>query len=228
MILPSGVSVLDRLLGGGLKSGLLTHVYGEAASGKTTLALQFASAAVRLDYQVTYINSEGESPLERYQQISGIDIQHIDPKIKFMAPRAFKEQGEIFEDLELYTREKTRLVIIDTFTRLYRTVLENKRASYAAHRELNRQTGILKGFARNRDAIVLVLNQVRASMKYSNEIEPVAENILDYWSDYVLRINVGRKQGERILRLVRPESNPPRCVLYQTSRGLAIKPEEKE
>ena len=63
MILPSGVSVLDRLLNGGLSTGRFTHVYGEAASGKTTIALQFVSAACRIGVGTVYVNSVQDSRL---------------------------------------------------------------------------------------------------------------------------------------------------------------------
>jgi RecA/RadA recombinase len=228
LILPSGVSALDRVLNGGLSTGLFIHFYGEAAAGKTTVALQFASAAYRIGARTIYINSESASPIERLEQISGKEFEHIKDKMMILSPKDFEEQSALIDDIELYAHEETRLVVIDTLTRLYRSVLDDRDTNYLNHRELNRQAGVLKGLARERDVAVLVLNQVRGSMDRTEGFEPVASNILDYWSDYVLKMRVGKGTGERILKRLRPESEPSMCRLFLTERGLALEPDLKE
>ncbi|MFX1261968.1 MAG: ATPase domain-containing protein [Promethearchaeota archaeon] len=225
LILPSGVSVLDRILNGGLSTGLFIHFYGEAASGKTTVALQFASAADRIGARTIYINSESASPIERLEQISGKEFEHIKDKMMILSPKDFEEQSALIDDIELYAHDETRLVVIDTLTRLYRSVLDDRDTNYLNHRELNRQAGVLKGLARERDVAVLVLNQVRGSMDGTEGFEPVASNILDYWSDYILKMRVGKRTGERILKRLRPESEPSMCRLFLTERGLALEPD---
>ncbi len=220
LILPSGVSLLDRLIGGGVSTGLFTHVYGEAASGKSTIALQFVSAACRIGVGTVYVNTEPASPVERLEQISGKKYAELKDRIQVLIPNDFGEQAAIFDDLELFAKEGTKLVVVDTLTRLYRAVLDDRDANYANHRELNRQAGILKGLAGQKDMAVLVLNQVRSRVNGIVDIEPVAKNILDYWADYVLRVSLGRTTGERILIRARPEGDPSKCVLYMTERGL--------
>ena len=220
MILPSGVSFLDRLFSGGVSTGLITHIYGEAASGKSTLALQFVSAACRLGISTVYINTEATSPVQRLEQISGKDFSELEQNLRILVPKDFAEQASLIDDIELYAREDTKLIVLDTLTKLYRTVLDDKKTNYANHRELNRQAGILKSLAKHRDMSVLVLNQVRSRMDGIIDIEPVAKNILDYWADYVLRMNIGRSTGERILLRTRPEGEPSKAVLYLTDRGL--------
>ncbi|NHI83366.1 MAG: hypothetical protein EAX81_03590 [Candidatus Thorarchaeota archaeon] len=220
LILPSGVSLLDRLFGGGLPTGQLIHIYGEAASGKTTVALQFAGSACRMDIDTVYINTEAASPVERLEQVSGQSYDELKEKFRILVPRSFQEQAALIDDVELYAKEGTRLVVIDTLTRLYRSVLDDQKTNYSNHRELNRQTGILKGLSQQKDIAVVVLNQVRSRIDGVVDIEPVAENILDYWADYVLRINIGRATGERVLIRTRPGGEPKKCVLYITERGL--------
>ena len=227
MILPSGVSAIDRLLNGGLSTGLLTHIFGEAAGGKTTIALQFLKAACRLGVHTVYINSEGSSPIERLEQIVGKEFNAINDMVTIIVPKTFKEQGTVIDDIELYARKGTRLVIIDTLTRLYRSVLEDKKTNYSAHRELNRQIGVLKGLAKHQNIGVFVLNQVRASMDSSNDIEPVAKNIMDYWSDYVLKLRLKQRVKERILERIVPEGDYSDCILYMTQKGLVTEKEEK-
>ncbi|UCE09980.1 MAG: AAA family ATPase [Candidatus Thorarchaeota archaeon] len=227
LILPSGVSSLDRILNGGLSTGHLTHVFGSASAGKTTLALQFVAGACRLGIRVAYINSETTSPLERLSQITEKEFTELEDTVRILSPKTFEEQGAVINDLELYAREETQLIVVDTLTRLYRTVLEDKTANYAAHRELNMQAGILKGLARQKDMAVLVLNQVRGSLEETKGFVPVAHNILDYWADYAIRMTRGTRKGERHLERLLPEDGFSQTV-FITERGFSLteKPQE--
>ena len=228
LILPSGVSLVDRVLNGGLHTGLFIHVFGKAASGKTTLALQFVNAACRLGHRTIYVNSENTSPIERLEQITCKDFSEVQNLVKLFGPRSFSEQGALIDDLELYAQEGTILVVVDTLTKLYRLVLEDKKTSYEAHRELNTQAGSLKGLARQKDMIVLVLNQVRGSFETAAGFEPVAKNILDYWSDYEIRMHIGKRVGERMLERTRPEGEYSKSTVYLTSSGLSSDNDMKE
>ena len=229
LILPSGVSLVDRIFNGGVNTGLFTHVYGDAAAGKTTLAIQFVANAHRLDLGTIYVNSEGTSPVRRLEQITGRVFSDIEDIVKILAPKGFSEQGVLIDDLELYLRENTKLIIIDTLTRFYRLELEDKKTNYANHRELNRQAGVLKGLARNHDVAVVVLNQVRAKLKGTEDFEPVARNIMDYWSDYIIKLRVAKGTGERIIRRISPEGEFSDGRLYLVNSGFSSeKPIEKE
>jgi RecA/RadA recombinase len=229
LILPSGVKLLDRILNGGLYTGLFSHVYGEAASGKTTLALQFVTSGYKLDIGTIYVNSENTSPVRRLEQMIGLPFGNIEKIVKILAPKGFSEQGVLIDDLELYLRENTKLVIIDTLTKYYRLELEDKKTNYARHRELNRQAGVLKGLARNNEVAVLVLNQVRSQLKGVDDFEPVAKNILDYWSDYTIKLRVAQGIGERVIKRVTPEGTFSDGRLFLIESGFSSeKPIEKE
>ena len=107
-------------------------------------------------------------------------------------------------------------------TKLYRLSLEDKKTNYVVHRELNRQAGLLKGLAFHNEIPVLVLNQVRATIGYKQGFEPVAKNILDYWSDYEIRMRIGKTSGERVLERTRPKDEGVQLQkMYLTSSGLA-------
>ena len=124
MILPSGVSSIDLLFNGGIPTGRFTHLFGEAGSGKTTLALQFVFAAFKLGVPTVYVNSESATPIERLEQVAEKSFNKMESLVTLVAPKTFEEQSTLIDDLELYAREGTRLVVVDTLTRLYRTVLE--------------------------------------------------------------------------------------------------------
>jgi len=222
LILPSGISLLDRIMNGGLNTGIFTHVYGEAAAGKTTFGLQFVRAMCRQGIGTIYINSEATSPVERLEQMTSKSFNDLETLVKIFLPNGFSEQGVLIDDLELYIRDDMRLIVIDTLTKHYRLALEDKKTNYANHRELNRQAGVLKGLAKQRDVAVLVLNQVTSKMRGSDDFEPVAGNILDYWSDYLIKMNVGRSPGERLLRRILPEGDRSEGRLFLTESGFSV------
>jgi len=222
LILPSGVSLLDRIMNGGLNTGILTHVYGEAAAGKTTFGLQFVKAMCRQGNGTIYINSETTTPVERLEQMTGKPFTDLESLVKIFLPKGFSEQGVLIDDLDLYIRDDMQLIVIDTLTKHYRLALEDKKTNYANHRELNRQIGVLKGLARQRDIAVLVLNQVTSKMKGTVDFEPVAGNILEYWSDYVIKMNVGKLPGERLLRRIIPEGDRSEGRLFLTETGFSV------
>ena len=67
---------VDDLLAGGIEQGTVTLVYGEAGSGKTSLALQLSREAIKnsSDSVVLFVDTEGLS-LERMEQIFGkVDV----------------------------------------------------------------------------------------------------------------------------------------------------------
>ena len=87
----------------------------------------------------------------------------------------------------------------------------------------------MKGLARNHETAVLVLNQVRARLEGTGDFEPVARNILEYWSDYTVKMRVARGTGERIIRRVVPEGEFSDGRLYLIDRGFSTeRPDEKE
>jgi len=200
---------------GGLNTGVFTHVYGEAAAGKTTFGLQFVRSMCRQEWGTIYINSEATSPVERLEQMTGRSFDDLNSLVKIFLPKGFSEQGALIDDLDLYAREDTRLVVVDTLTKHYRLALEDKKTNYANHRELNRR------LAKQRDIAVLVLNQVTSRPQSSDDFEPVARNILDYWSDYVIKLNVGRKSGERIMRKILPEEGKSEGRVFLTEAGFS-------
>ena len=81
-----------------------------------------------------------------------------------------------------------------------------------------------KGLATNKDIAVVVLNQVTSRMKRNVDFEPVAGNILDYWSDYVIKMNIGKGSGERIVRRLVPEGDTIEGRLFLTESGFSIEP----
>ena len=63
---------VDKLLAGGIEQGTVTLAYGEAGTGKTSMALQLSREAIKTypDHVVLFVDTEGLS-IERMTQIFG-------------------------------------------------------------------------------------------------------------------------------------------------------------
>jgi hypothetical protein len=87
---------------------------------------------------------------------------------------------------------------------------------------LNRQAGFLKGIAKQTDIAVLILNQVRGSFEKGYGFEPVAKNILDYWSDIEFQVRVGKQPGARIFDKIRPRASDQTVqIMHLTNEGFS-------
>jgi circadian clock protein KaiC len=117
--LSSGVPALDRLTGGGLERGTSTLLMGPAGSGKTSLALQYAVAAIeRGHYASLFLFEEGMRSLldrarafgwdlERHCRSGRLHLQQVDP--------AELSPGEFAHTVRREVEEKgARVVAIDS------------------------------------------------------------------------------------------------------------------
>ncbi len=110
--LSSGVSELDRLLGGGISTGTVTFLSGPTGSGKTTTGLHFISEAASNDSRsVLYSFEEGGKTMLNRAAAVGIPIEEM------------IDEGMLVID-EIGPDE----ISIDEFTHRLRTEVEKKGA----------------------------------------------------------------------------------------------------
>ena len=211
-IIPTGCGALDELLEGGLLADGVSLVYGEAETGKTSLAIQCTVNCARMDYKVIFIDSDGTFTPKRLSQIAYYDSEAISPRIILMKPTSFKEQALVADHLDEYITEKVGLIVVDTVTSLYRAELGGERKeTFALNRELNRQIACLAQIAKTRKIATLVTGQVRSILaQESVSVEPVATRVLKFWSDTVL--NLKHSGQTRVVRAVL-EKHPERKKL---------------
>ena len=115
----SGVTALDRLLGGGLDRGTSTLLLGPAGSGKSTIAFQYAAAAAeRGDHAAIFAFDERRQTLVGRAQALGMSfrqgrghgeimIREIDPSELSPGEFAAMVRGTVQDD-------DARVVIIDS------------------------------------------------------------------------------------------------------------------
>jgi circadian clock protein KaiC len=123
--LPSGVSKLDDILGGGWPEYSFNIILGEVGAGKTTLAHQFMFANASAERPAIYFTLLGEPTLKmlRYQQqFSFFDMAKVNDVIHFVnltEEVLTNDLSRIFEAIVAKVEELApRIVIVDSFRTL--------------------------------------------------------------------------------------------------------------
>jgi RecA/RadA recombinase len=75
-IIPTGISAVDAAIGGGVKRGGHTIIYGQYSSGKTALALHLIANGQKQQLNVCYVNTEKPIEPERFK-FFGIDLDNL-------------------------------------------------------------------------------------------------------------------------------------------------------
>ncbi len=115
----SGVMALDALMGGGVDRGTATLLIGPPGSGKSTVALQYASAAAqRGDHAVMFVFEESRAVLLSRAEGLGIDVVQgrgggqIDVR---QIDTALTSPGEFAHHVQVAVeRDGARIVVIDS------------------------------------------------------------------------------------------------------------------
>lgn len=104
------------------------------------------------------------------------------------------------------------LLIFDTFTSLYRSLnVRNKREVVLHNKKLNQLTAILKNYILKSKKRAVLTSRLKVS-SFNEELidEPVASNILTYWSDNIisiLKLDVPLQRKIVLLKIHGRESN---------------------
>lgn len=187
---PTGCKTIDGMLEGGIPSREVSLVYGEAETGKTTLAIQCAVNCARQNYKTLFVDCDGTFSARRLSQIASRDFQNIAELIILMKPKNFSEQTTIIDQLTEYINDSFGLVVIDTLTSLYRAeIAEHPKKTFELNREMNRQMACLAQIAKTQKTIVLTTSQVRTFFdKTLVSVEPVATRVLKFWAGVIIAL----------------------------------------
>jgi len=184
----TGCGAIDKILGGGIPFESVTLIYGDAETGKTTLAMQCAVNCAKQRYKTLFLDCDGTFSARRLSQIASEDFKQIAELIILMKPNNFREQTIAIDQLTEYLTKSFELVVVDTITSLYRVkVAESPEKTFELNRELNRQMALLAQIAKTKKIAVLVTSQVRSVFNETYvSVEPVATRVLKFWADVII------------------------------------------
>jgi len=223
----TGYRALDDMMMGGFPIGDVNLVYGEAETGKTTLALQCSVACMRDGFKVIFVDSDHRFSTSRLSQIMDHNVELLSPLMIVFTPEEFEEQGKLIENFERYITKSTRLIVFDTITGLYREARGSPRETFALSRELNRQLAYLREVAETRQVAVLLISQVHAVLDSGkageSQVEPLAIRILNHWCNNILSLRSTGKPNVKeagLEKLNGREIKGSKCFFRLGSRGL--------
>lgn len=183
---------LDKLLDGGLESGIITNIYGPPGCGKTNFCL---ASLIQAKNRVLYMDSEGSFSLDRFRQLGG-DERKL-KNVIFIDVHSWKDQYEQTLKIDkFFQKEKIDLVVVDSLVALYRLELDptDVKIFTTLNRQLATIYAILSKIARQNNIPILVTNQVYGS---GDDVEPTSKAITRYWSKCLIELKKLEKENCR-------------------------------
>ena len=179
----SGITELDRVLGGGLVPGSLVLIGGDPGVGMSTLALGLASALARQNRTVLYVTGE-ESPRQTKMRAERLALKDPDSPLYV--------QAEVDLDAIITQVEKLNpaLLVVDSIQTLYTPDLDAAPGSVSQVRECGLR---LLRLAKDRSLPILLIGHV------TKDGAVAGPRTLEHMVDAVLYLEGDRHHGYRIL-----------------------------
>ncbi len=181
----TGISELDRVLGGGIVQGSLTLVGGDPGIGKSTLLLQVCRNMSNAGHKVLYISGE-----ESLTQIK----MRADRIGTFSSNMLLLCETSLDEISEVIRSGKPEVVVIDSIQTMYNETVSAAPGSVSQVRE---STGILLQLAKGLGVSILIVGHV------TKEGTVAGPRVLEHMVDTVLYFEGDKHASYRILRGVK-------------------------
>jgi DNA repair protein RadA/Sms len=182
----SGISELDRVLGGGIVGGSVILIGGDPGIGKSTLLIQMiASLNDQTGLKTLYVSGE-----ESIEQIS-MRARRLDLKLEKLRTLTENHLEQIFAITKV---EKPQIIIIDSIQTVYTEILQSAPGSVAQVRECAAQ---LVRFAKQTNTTVILVGHV------TKEGTLAGPRVLEHMVDTVLYFEGDTGGRYRVIRAVK-------------------------
>ncbi len=201
----SGISELDRVLGGGLVPSSAILVGGDPGIGKSTLLLQAAAAFAGRGLKTIYVSGEEASAQVR-MRAARLGVTQ--------APVQLAAATNLRDILTTLEAEKPRLAIIDSIQTMWADNVESAPGSVSQVRAAAHE---LTTFAKRKGMSVVLVGHV------TKEGQIAGPRVVEHMVDTVLYFEGERGHQFRILRAVKNRFGPADeiGVFEMTGAGLA-------
>ncbi len=182
----TGISELDRVLGGGIVAGSVILIGGDPGIGKSTISLQISNQLAKQGKVVLYVSGEesvAQTKLraKRLERASGEGLYIVN-------------QTDMSLILEYINKIKPELVIIDSIQVMFDSAISSSAGSVSQVREC---TGMLTQLAKTTQTPVFIIGHV------TKEGSIAGPKVLEHIVDTVLYFEGDRFSMYRILRAVK-------------------------
>jgi DNA repair protein RAD51 len=117
-MISTGLKKLDQYLGGGIKSGIITDIFGATGTGKTQLAMQISLNSLQQGGQVLFQDTTGQFRPERmFDLIQTYNLEHN--LLENVKVGRITNTSEQIQYLSKIKENEFSLVIIDNVTDLF-------------------------------------------------------------------------------------------------------------
>ena len=237
-----GCEGVDRLLGGGVRTGVITEFAGEFRTGKTNLSSQ-ASITVQLPIEkgglnaaAVYIDTEGSFRAERVKRIAerfGLNPTEALKNILIFEVFNTRDQVDTVKKLfKIVPDQNVRLVVLDSMIQHFRAEYPGRENLAARQQKLNLHLQDVKRLMRGFDCAFIMSNQVQSqpdALPFRDPIKPTGGNILFHASDYRVILKKGKGDARIAKILDAPDLDPNVEVAFRiTEQGVEDMPAEEE
>jgi len=181
----TGITELDRVLGGGIVQGSLTLVGGDPGIGKSTLLLQTCRMLAAKGQKVLYISGE-ESQVQIKMRADRIGT--------FGKEMLLLCETNLDIISEVIHKENPKVVVIDSIQTMYN---ENVSAAPGSVSQVRESTGTLLQLAKGLNVAIFIVGHV------TKEGTVAGPRVLEHMVDTVLYFEGDRHASYRILRGVK-------------------------
>lgn len=175
-MLKTGIKRLDNYLNGGLRPKKIYELYGEFASGKTTLTMQ---TAILNPNKTLFINATNNFSIKRYNQLAETRKMNKKETLSKILILNYFNPERLSKNLKKIINDEFDLIILDSFSTIYRDYKDKEE-------KLNKYLKFLSWTARSHNLTVLISNQVYSD--YNNNLKPVGEHSINNWVNDKIKI----------------------------------------
>jgi DNA repair protein RadA/Sms len=182
---PSGLTELDRVLGGGVVPGSLVLLGGDPGIGKSTLLMQASASLARAAGRTLYVTGEESTQQVRLRA----------ERLSALAPELYLVAETNLDVIAAHLQEtQPRYVVIDSIQTMHDPSLESAPATVSQVRSC---TARLLHVAKSTDTTIFLVGHV------TKEGAIAGPRVLEHMVDTVLYFEGDRFQAYRVLRAVK-------------------------
>ncbi|MDO4564752.1 MAG: DNA repair protein RadA [Clostridia bacterium] len=179
----TGMSELDRVLGGGLVSGMAVLIGGDPGIGKSTLLLQTASRLLSFGMALYASGEESKAQLKLRANRLGIDNELL-----------LYCDTNVDQIIDQCKRSKCRFLIVDSIQTMVCPGVSSAAGSIS---QVRTATALLTQFAKESGVVVLIVGHV------TKDGTLAGPRVMEHIVDTVLHFEGDRLEGLRLLRSVK-------------------------